>query len=233
MGKLHNKLSCAVGHREMRLTLCCLLFMSGLPVVAQISPYVGAIGGVATLSADAGSRGSPQGLSLSSYDPRNGGALDIFAGAHLHNYFSMQANYIWNRNGLRLNSSSSSGSFYQEDRGILQQAAVFDFLIYFRQRRSRIRPYLATGTGVVHLSSRQDRVIASGSGAVVPPARLSSTGPLLRVHVGIDLRLVRKLDFRYSFSETIEHNEISQQLSPPGTHKLMNFQNLFGFVVRP
>jgi hypothetical protein len=53
------------------------------------------------------------------------------------------------------------------------------------------------------------------------------------VHVGIDLRLARKLDFRYSFSEMIEHNEISRQLSPPGTHKLMNFQNLFGFVVRP
>jgi hypothetical protein len=229
-----RKQSSGAAHRtHLRLALCCLFLTLGLPVAAQISPYAGAIGGIATLSADAGTQRASQGLNLSSYDPRNGGALDLFAGLHLHNYFSVQANYIWNRNSLRLNSTSSGGSFYQEDRSSIQQAAVFDLLVYFRQRRSRIRPYLATGTGIVHLSSTQDRVIASGGAAVLPPAHFSSTGPLLRVHVGIDLRLARKLDFRYSFSEMIEHNEISQQLSPPGSHKLMNFQNLFGFVVRP
>jgi len=233
METLRNKLSGAVHRRHLRRALYCLLLTSGMSVAAQISRYAGVIGGVATLSADAGSQGSSQGLSLSSYDPLNGGALDVFAGVHLHNYFSVQANYIWNRNSLRLNSASSGGSFYQEDRSSMQQATVFDFLVYFRQRSSRIRPYLGTGTGIVHLSSTQDRVIASGGGAVLPPARFSSTGPLLRVHVGIDLRLARKLDFRYSFSEMIERNEISRQLSPPGTHKLMNFQNLFGFVVRP
>jgi len=233
MEMLHNKLSGAEHRTHLRLALSCLFLTLGLQAAAQTSPYAGAIGGIATLSADAGSQGSAQGLNLSSYAPRNGGALDVFAGVHLHNYFSVQANYIWNRNSLRLNSTSSGGSFYQEDRSSIQQAAVFDLLVYFRQRRSRIRPYLGTGTGVVHLSSTQDRVIASGTAAVLPPAQFSSTGPLFRVHVGIDLRLARKLDFRYSFSEMIEHNEISQQLSPPGSHKLMNFQNLFGFVVRP
>jgi hypothetical protein len=232
MEMLHNKLSIAVHRIHLRLAFCCLFLTSGMSVAAQISPYVGAIGGIATLSADAGSQGSGQGLNLSSYAPRNGGALDVFAGAHLHNYFSVQANYIWNRNSLRLNSTSSRGGFYQEDRSSTQQAAVFDLLVYFRQRSNRIRPYLATGTGVVHLSSTQDRLIASEGSTVLPPARFSSTGPLLRVHVGIDLRLARKVDFRYSFSEMIEHNEIGRQLSPPGTHKLMNFQNLFGFVVR-
>jgi hypothetical protein len=233
MEMLPNKLSAAVHRTHLRLVFCCLFLTSGMPAAAQISPYAGAIGGIATLSADAGSQGSSQGLNLSSYDPQNGGALDVFAGVHLHNYFSVQANYIWNRNSLRLNSTSSGGSFYQEDRSSIQQAAVFDLLVYFRKRSSRIRPYLAIGTGIVHLSSTHDRLIASGGSAVVPPARFSSTSPLLRVHVGIDLRLTRKLDFRYSFSEMIEHNEISRQLSPPGPHKLMNFQNLFGFVVHP
>jgi hypothetical protein len=233
METLRNKLCGAVHRTHLRLALCCLFLTSGLLAAAQTSPYAGAIGGIATLSADAGSQGSAQELNLSSYAPRNGGALDVFAGVHLDNYFSVQANYIWNRNSLRLNSTSSSGSFYQEDRSSVEQAAVFDLLVYFRHRSSRIRPYLGTGTGVVHLSSTQDRLIGSGGSALVPPARFSSTDPLLRVHVGIDLRLARKLDFRYSFSEMIEHNEISRQLSPPGSHKLMNFQNLFGFVVRP
>src|SRR6266498_803173 len=122
----HNVCSIAPHRTAMRLVLCCVLFTSGLSVSAQVSPYAGAIGGIATLSGDAGSQGSSQGLNLSSYAPRNGGALDIFAGAHLHNYFSVQANYVWNRNSLRLNSTSSGGAFYQEDRSSSQQAAIFD-----------------------------------------------------------------------------------------------------------
>jgi len=55
---------------------------------------------------------------------------------------------------------------------------------------------------------------------------------VFRSHVGIDLRLTGKLDFRYSFSEFIGHNELSKRLSPPGSSALKNFQNLFGFVVR-
>src|SRR5262249_48285482 len=98
METLRNKLSGAVHRRHLRRALYCIVLTSGMSVAAQISRYAGVIGGVATLSADAGSQGSSQGLSLSSYDPLNGGALDVFAGVHLHNYFSVQANYLWNRN---------------------------------------------------------------------------------------------------------------------------------------
>src|SRR5947207_11661678 len=81
----------------MRLFLA--LFVLCVPGgFAAVTPYVGAIGGIATLSADAGSQSTAQGLTLSSYGPKNGGALNIFAGAHLHDYFSVQADYIWNRN---------------------------------------------------------------------------------------------------------------------------------------
>ena len=55
---------------------------------------------------------------------------------------------------------------------------------------------------------------------------------MLRSHVGIDFRLTSKLDFRYSFSETIGKNDISTHLFPPATRRLADFQNLFGFVVR-
>jgi hypothetical protein len=223
-----------MAHRTIQVVLvCCSLFISAPLLSGQVSSYVGVIAGVATLSADAGSERSVQGLSLSSYDPRNGGAINVFAGAYWRNYFAFQGNYIGNRNSLQLNSTSSNGVFHQEDRSSSQQAVVFDFLIYFRHRSSRIRPYLGTGTGILHLSSTLDQVVASGGAATAPPAQFSYTGPLLRSHVGIDLRLARRLDFRYSFSEIIAHNNISQRLSPPGTHDLMNFQNLFGFVFRP
>lgn len=194
---------------------------------------MGAMGGIATLSADAGSQPVAQGLNLSSYAPGNGGVLDLFAGLHLHNYFSLQGDFIWNKNSLRLNSSSSgTGAFYQENRSSSQQAGIVSFLLYFRARSSRFRPYLGIGSGVAHLSSVSERLITSGGTPSLPPSKFSSTGPVLRTHVGIDLRLIRQLDFRYSFSETIGSNKISKSLSPPGSRGLMNFQNLFGFVVR-
>lgn len=199
---------------------------------ASAQTYIGALGGITSLSADAGSQRTAAGLALSSYAPSNGGALDLFAGVHLHNYFSVQGDYIWNRNDLVLNSSSGTGRFYQEARSSTQSAGIFDFLAYFRRRNNRIRPYLAVGVGVSHLASTRERLIASSGGPVLPLATFSYTGPVLRSHVGIDLRSTRKVDFRYSFSETLGHNEISEQLSPPAPHKLANFQNLFGFVIR-
>ena len=202
-------------------------------VSAQARPYVGVLGGIATLSGDAGSKATALGLNLSSYAPANGAAIDAFAGVHLHDYFSVQGNFIWNKNDLRLNSASSgSGTSYQEKRSSAQAAGVFDFLLYFRGRKSHIRPYLGTGVGIIHLSATEARVIESQGMPALPPPTFSYTGPVFRSHVGIDLRLTGKLDFRYSFSEFIGHNPFSKHLSPPGSSALKNFQNLFGFVVR-
>ena len=227
----------ATKHRRRRLfsvqmRLHFVVFAIFVPTAwASSAPYAGVIGGIATLSADAGSQTTPQGLALSSYSPDTGGALDVFAGAHLDNYFSLQANYTWNENDLLLSSASAgSNTFYRQARSSSQSAGILDFLIYFRRRNSRIRPYLGTGTGVIHLTSREGPVLSSSGSPSLPPPRFSSTNPVLRSHVGIDLRISRPLSFRYSFSEFIGRNEISKQLSPPGSNKLQNFQNLFGFV---
>lgn len=216
----------------MRLAVLLLCAVASM-APAEVAPYVGAIGGISTLSADAGARATSSGLNLSSYSPQNGGALNVFAGLHLHNYFSLQANYIWNQNDVVLNSSASgSKTFYQQERGSTQNAAVLDFLVYFRRRGSRIRPYLGTGGGILHLSSTESRLLRSGGAPALPPVTFSSTRPLFRSHVGIDLRLRGRLDFRYSFSESLSKNDISKHLSPPAPRRLANFQNLFGFVVR-
>jgi Outer membrane protein beta-barrel domain len=210
-----------------------LVFGAILSASAQTEPYVGVLGGIATLSGDAGSQATTGGLTLSSYAPANGGAIDLFAGIHLHDYFSVQANFIWTENSLRFNSASSaSATSYQQDRSSSQETGVFDALIYFRRRSSWVRPYLGTGVGVTHLTSHETRLVAVQGTPMLPPATFSYTGPVFRSHVGIDVRLTHKLDFRYSFSELIGHNEISKRLSPPGPSALKNFDNLFGFVVR-
>lgn len=200
---------------------------------AAVIPYVGGIGGIATLSADAAAQPTSLGLRESSYSPNNGAAVNLFAGLGVTNFISLQVNYIWSENHLVLSSASSgSVTFYQQARTSSQQAGIFDFLLYFRRRSSWVRPYLGTGGGIIHLRSQAERLIASGGTPQLPPATFSSTRPVFRSHVGMDLRLSRALDFRYSFSELIGKNDISQHLSPPASRRLANFENRFGFVWR-
>jgi len=194
--------------------------------------YVGGVFGVSTLSADGRSVTTGSDAALSLYKPENGPALNLFTGVHLAHYFSIQANWIWNRNDVALVSSyvtPQGGGFYEQHRRSHQQAVVLDGLIYFRRQESVIRPYLGTGISFVRFSS-DDSVSDTSQGLASPAGDISSTHVGLRSHVGIDVKLSRRLKFRYSFSETITGNPISPSLTPPGQRRLANFQNLFGFV---
>jgi hypothetical protein len=216
--------------------LAAVLFFPS-SAVAQNAPrasrtFAGGLFGVSTLSADGAASTTSAGAALSMYAPENGAALNLFAGIHLYEYFSLQANWMWNQNDLALFAASTlDGSFYEQRRRSQQHTAVLDGLIYFRRRDSAVRPYLGTGLAVVRFSSEASHS-ATSHGILPPAAAIGSTGIALRSHVGIDVRLTRRLSFRYSFSETIGGNPISPALTPPARRRLANFQNLFGFVRR-
>jgi hypothetical protein len=88
------------------------------------------------------------------------------------------------------------------------------------------------GTGLVHFASSQERVEQTLGGPVLPPQHFSANMIALHVPVGIDVKLGKGWAFRYTFSETLSKNPVSDRLSPPGQHSLKNFQNLFGVVKR-
>jgi hypothetical protein len=195
--------------------------------------YAGALVGVSTLSADARASTQPGRAEVSLYKPENGPTLNVFAGVHMRRYFTVQANYVWNRNDVTLFSSLSStggGGFYEQPRTSSQHGIVGDALLYFRARGERVRPYLATGVGVVWFESPSAPGVNAGLSG--PEGEIASTHITLRVAVGIDLAIEDAWSFRYSFSETISGNPISARLMPPGERNLANFQNLFGFIRR-
>jgi hypothetical protein len=222
-------------HSARRFALICAIALISVPAAAQDEPraFAGALFGVSALSADAQALTTGADAALSLYDPQNGSALNVFGGIHVAQYFSIQVNWMWNRNDLTLVSSYTSpqaGGFYEQTRDSSQHALVFDGLIYFRRLDSSIRPYLGTGLSIWRFSSKEDGSLAQG---LTPPAdEIRSIHIGLRSHVGIDFRLSRHISLRYSFSETISSNPISPSLTPPGQRPLMNFQNLFGFVSR-
>jgi hypothetical protein len=215
------------------LTLAFALVLTSAPAAAQDGRiFAGALFGVSALSPDAQAVTTPSQTAVSLYDPRNGPALNLFAGIHVAQYFSIQANWIWNRNDLTLTSSLTApgtAAFYEQHRASRHHAVVLDGLIYFRRLDSALRPYLGTGLSIADFSSTET-AMATALDLNPPAGTITSTRIGLRSHVGIDFKFARRLAFRYSFSETISGNPISPSLMPPGRRGLMNFQNLFGFV---
>jgi hypothetical protein len=204
-----------------------------VPLWAGGDYYAGWIAAVATLSADGRSVVSSTSSGVSLYKPVNGPAVNVFFGRYIGNYVSVQLNYIWNSNDLTFASTSVSPqgtSFYQETRNSSQTGIGGDVLVFFRDRASLLRPYLSTGVGVVHVRSAQQSLDAVSGSPVLPPPKFSDNTTGLRVAVGIDVKLRHGFSIRYSFSETLSANPLSDHLSPPGQRLLKNFQNLFGFV---
>ena len=216
--------------------LIVIVCLTSVPAAAQSDQrvFAGGLFGVSTLSADGHADTTATEAATSQYKPENGAAVNLFAGLHVEQSFSVQVNWMWNRNDLTLVSSfvtPQGGGFYEQRRDSRQHAVVLDGLIYFRRLDSALRPYLGTGLVLLHFSSNNARLI-SAQGLEAPAGEIASTRIGLRSHVGIDIRLSRHLNFRYSFSETICSNPISPSLTPPAPRRLANFQNLFGLVGR-
>src|SRR5262249_22060018 len=79
---------------------------------AQSRPrmFAGVAAGIATLAADARSEIASSEADVSLYKPENGPALNIFAGSHVHEFLTVQGNYVWNRNDVTLTSVRATDS---------------------------------------------------------------------------------------------------------------------------
>ena len=205
------------------------LALAGCLAAADPSFFVGGLGGVSTLSADAQTSVGGATPAAAAYKPENGPALNLFAGWHANGYLSFQGNYIRNTNDVAITRIQGDASFEQA-RGSSQDAFIADALLYFRNRHSWVRPYLSAGAGPVRIASAVTALRSSTGSLPLPPQQFSSTRFAYRVAVGIDLLLKSGWGFRYSFSETKCGNPFSEQLAPAGHRALANFQNLFGVV---
>lgn len=190
--------------------------------------FATALSGLAILSGDATSELGPQ-PAASLYSPRSGLNFNFGAGRHYNDWFSLQANYIWNRNNVTL-SGVRGNAFYSAANRSRQQQFILDGLIYVRPRHSRIRPYLSAGFGPVRVSRTQIALTASTPAPPLPEPSAAAWYPGLRVAVGADWMLHRSWGFRYSFSETLTPNLFSRSLRPAASKNLMNFHHLFGVV---
>lgn len=197
------------------------------PALAQ-DRFAGVMGGISTLSADGVNQGSPP-QSTSSYKPENGATVVGYIGRHMTDYFSLQVSYSWNRNALTLAGGNfANGTSYSAPFTSKMYTYAFEGMAYFRKRDSLLRPYLSAGPTVSHLWANPNGPAQILGGGVAIPQNFHKVKIGLRVAVGIDWRISKRVSLRYSFSETIQQNPISEALQPQAQRRLANFQNLWG-----
>lgn len=215
-----------------RVRLSLLFCMCAGACCAQPGYFAGGYFGVSTLSADARTDVTPAGARFSSYKPENGPTAVGFGGLHLSDFFSVMGSYGWSRNSALLagGEAGAGSNAYSQDYRANIHTVMGEGMVYFRARRSRVRPYLSAGAGITHTEASARGSLTVAGRPALPDRHISKTGPAFRVAVGIDLLLTRQTAFRYSFSETIQGNPLSEALTPPGKRKLANFQNWFGIA---
>ena len=210
-----------------------LLAILPSPSTAQDSGYfVGVISGSSQLSGDPSSMVSAAGFATSVYKPETGPAVNVFVGRHLREYVTLQLNYTWNRHDVAFFSARATPTesrFYEQPHSTTHHTFIGDVLVYFRERSSRIRPYLSGGLGFLHLSSERRPGLIDG-GLMPPRSAFTTTDFTTRVAVGADVPVGNGWSIRYSFSENLGPNPLSRQLDPQGTRGLMSFQNLVGVM---
>lgn len=209
-----------------------LVCAGGLSAQEKEKYFVGGFGGFSILGSDGNSVLGEELSRTSSYKPETGPTAWVFAGRHIKEYFSVQGSYGFNRNRLTLSETrfeNGAHEFYEQKRSTDMHSVIGEAMLYFRPRGSWYRPYLTLGGGLVRFESGEGS-IEDTRGTLASPEGFSNTAPAVRIAVGIDLFFSGGWAFRYCFSETISGNTIGKQLTPPGTHRLPNFQNLFGIA---
>src|SRR5216684_3880198 len=180
---------------SIRLALTALLSFCG-PLASQSPYYAGVLSGVSALSADGSHSFAPGVTSTSLYKPENGPLLNLFAGVHLNDYLSVQGNYVWNRNDVTLVSLTApargDATAYEQARASRQHGVFGDLLLYFRNRKSWVRPYLSAGVGAAFLRSEEKRRLVNETGVpALPPPVFGATKAGFRAAVTCNRNLRR------------------------------------------
>ncbi len=203
---------------EWNLRSYCFFLFGSITLWAET--FAGGGIGVSVLSEAAKAAVDSNGTASSSlYHAGKGPIAHAFAGWRFHDYMAVQGQYVWTRNSIHIQSVRGA-AFFQQQLNVAQNEFGADFLLFFRDRKSWIQPFLTVGIGVTRFSGAGDA------------ARVNASKMGLRVAAGVDVMSRGAWGFRYAFLETIGGNPIAGALNPPAGQGLMTFKNLFGVIWR-
>jgi hypothetical protein len=163
-----------------------------------------------------------RGTTSASTGIKNGAAIGFWAGEDMYRYFSGEANYLYRTGDLKL--SGEPLSF-----GAHTHLITGDFLVHFRPREARIRPYISFGGGIAILQGTGQE----GLQRATDPVAFTATREVLPVGeagIGVKIQLAKRLRLRVQVRDYITEAP-RDVLSPvPGATLTGVRQDVIGMV---
>ena len=172
----------------MRNTFKCALFILSATAASAQQWEVGAVGGFGyspLLTVKNASTSASAGMA-------NGGTIGFFAGEDMYKYWSGEANYLYRLSDFKLQNSSASVIF-----GGHTQLVTGDFLVHFKPKGSRIRPFFSFGGGIEVLQGTGQESASQPLGSLAALTATREVVPVGELGFGVKVQVSPRIRLRF------------------------------------
>ena len=132
----------------------------------------------------------------------NGGKVRLRGSLDLTSHWTLEGDYSFGRNDQRI-TQDSGGIIEQRDFKVNVGQVQLNFVRFFTDNESRIRPFFSAGLGMVRFNPTDEAKLAALNGDFIDdPTQLTSSIDLsFAVGGGLEARLNRWLGLRFDFKD--------------------------------
>ncbi len=150
----------------------------------------------------------------------NGGKFRLRGSLDLSSHWTLEGDYSFGRNDQRI-TQDTGGVIEQRDFKVNVGQVQLNFVRFFTDNESRIRPFFSAGLGAVRFNPTDEAKLAALSGDfLTDPTQLTSSIDLsVAVGGGLEARLNRWLGLRFDFKDhmsPIPRYGLEESSSGPG-----------------
>ncbi len=150
----------------------------------------------------------------------NGGKFHLRGSLDLSKHWTLEGDYSFGRNDQRI-TQDTGGVIEQRDFKVNVGQVQLNFVRFFTDNESRIRPFFSAGLGVVRFNPTDEAKSAALSGDfLADPTQLTSSIDIsIAVGGGLEARLNRWLGLRFDFKDhmsPIPRYGLEESSSGPG-----------------
>ncbi len=132
----------------------------------------------------------------------NGGKFGVRGSLDLTSHWTLEGNYSFGHNDQRI-TEESGGILVYRDFGVTVGQVQFNFVRFFTDNESRIRPFFSAGLGMARFNPTDEaKLLALGGDFIADPTPLTSSVEVsFAVGGGLEARLNRWLGLRFDLKD--------------------------------
>ena len=125
-----------------------------------------------------------------------GFAISGLLGNNMYNHAGGELRYTFEKNDMRLSNGTAKATFASR-----AQSIHYDFLIYFAERRAKVRPFVAIGGGVKFYEGIGDEVVFQPLSNFALLTKTRDMQGLLSFGGGVKFAVSKHVNFRVEFRD--------------------------------